>query len=315
MTSRLPVLKPERLRPGDTIGVVSPASPMKPERLDAGVAYLESRGYRVKLGRHVREAHGFLAGSDEARAEDLMAMFRDPEVRAIFCSRGGYGTPRLLDLIDYDLVRQHAKILVGYSDLTALQLAIWQRARLVTFSGPMVAVEMALGIDSFTEEWFWRTLTVPEALGQLAGTGGARLDAVNGGRAHGRLLGGCLSLVGSLLGTSFDPDWSGAIFLAEEIQEDPYRIDRWLAQMSHAGVLQRIAGAVLGQFIDCVPTGETPSLPVEEVLADNLTRRSIPVLSGLPYGHGNRKYTLPIGVECRVDAEQGVLEILEAAVV
>jgi muramoyltetrapeptide carboxypeptidase len=288
---------------------------MKPDRLEAGVSYLHSCGYRVKLGRHVREADGFLAGSDQARADDLMAMFSDPEVRAIFCTRGGYGTPRLLDRIDYSVIRENPKILVGYSDLTALQLAIWRHARLITFSGPMVAVEMALGIDPFTEQWFWRTMTSPEPLGPLAGHPGSGLEALSGGRAEGRLLGGCLSLVGSLVGTPYEPDWHGAILLAEEIQEDPYRVDRWLAQMRHAGVLDQIAGVVLGQFIDCVPTGETPSLPVEEILKEYLAGLSVPVLSGFPYGHGNRKYTVPIGVECRMDAERGVVEFVEGALV
>ncbi len=287
---------------------------MKPERLKAGIDYLESQGYRVKLGRHVHDATGYLAGDDEARAEDLMAMFRNPEVRAVFCSRGGYGTPRLLDRIDYSVIRQNPKILVGYSDLTALQLAIWRKAGLVTFSGPMVAVEMGLGIDPFTEKWFWRTLTSAEPLGNLAN--GEALHVLHqGGGFEGTLLGGCLSLVGSLIGTPFMPKWDGAVLLIEDIQEDPYRVDRWLAQMRHAGILERVGAVVLGQFLDCVPTGETPSFPVEEVLADYLTKRPIPVLCGLAYGHGERKYTMPIGVQCRVNSDEGSLELLEAAVV
>lgn len=308
------VLKPERLHPGDTIGVISPGSPMKPERLYAGLAYLEARGYRVKVGQHALEREGFLAGGDEARAEDLMSMFRDPEVRAIFCSRGGYGTPRLLDRLDYSEMRRNPKILVGYSDITAMQLAIWRHSGLVTFSGPMVAVEMAEALDPFTEEWFWKTLSSPDPLGRLGGPQGDPLQALAPGKHEGNLVGGCLSLIGSLLGTPFEPEWEGAVLFAEDIQEEPYRIDRWLAMMRHAGVLERIGAAVLGQFVECVPTGETPSFSVDEVLRDYFCRLPIPVVSNLPYGHTRQKYTLPIGVRCRVDGNEGTVEVLEAAV-
>lgn len=155
-------IKPPRLRQGDTIGVIAPASaPTSAEKIEKGVTYLEKMGYRVKPGKHIHELNGYLAGPDSHRAEDLNGMFADPEIKAIIAVRGGYGSPRILDLIDYDLVRKNPKIFVGYSDCTSLHCAFLRQAGLVSFAGPMVAVEMFEGIDSFTEENFWRLLTDP----------------------------------------------------------------------------------------------------------------------------------------------------------
>jgi muramoyltetrapeptide carboxypeptidase len=310
------LLKPPRLRSGDLISVVTPASPMKHDRLENGIRYLENLGYRVKLGKHVYKETGYLAGGDAERADDLNKMFRDPKVKAIFCARGGYGTPRLLPRLDYRAIKANPKIFVGYSDITSIQLAMLRHAGLVTFSGPMVAAEMAKGLDPFTEENFWRILTHPEPFGDLARPGDGRYEVISRGRASGSLLGGCLSLVASLVGSPHFPDVKGSIFFVEETGEAPYRIDRFLTQMREAGIFKRINGFVLGQMTDCVPTDDAPSQTIDDLMRDFIKPLKIPALAGLDYGHVDVKYTLPFGVraELRAGRDKQQLRIVESAV-
>ncbi|MFQ5707548.1 MAG: LD-carboxypeptidase [bacterium] len=308
------ILKPKKLKRGDLVGVVGPASPMIRKRLEAGRRYLEKRGFRVKLAEHIQDAHGYLAGRDRDRASDFNQMVQDPEVAAIFCTRGGYGTPRILPLIDYTALKQNPKIIVGYSDITALQLAILAQAGLVSFSGPMVAVEMGKGMLPFTESHFWKLLT---AAGERISfvPQNSSLNIVKPGFTEGRLLGGCLSMLCSLLGTPYCPDFKDAILFLEDVGEEPYKIDRYLTQLKLAGVLQQISGLVFGQFVDCVPQGPGASLTLQQVLEDTVSDLCVPVLSDLPYGHVDAKYTLPIGVQALLDAHQGLLQLTEDAVV
>lgn len=310
------LLRPPRLRPGDVIGVVAPASPMKHDRLENGIRYLERLGYKTKVGKAVYREHGYLAGRDRDRAEDINRMFRDPRVNAIFCIRGGYGTPRLLPLLDYDAIHAHPKIFVGYSDITAIQLAMLQRTGLVTFSGPMVASEMGKGIDPFTEENFWRMVTHPEPFGAMARPAAGRYDLITRGSAAGPIIGGCLSLVVSLVGSPYFPETSGSIFCVEEIGEAPYRIDRMLAQLREAGILKNIAGFVLGQMNDCVPTDNEPSQTLDDLMRDFIKPLKIPAIAGLDYGHVDVKHTLPFGVRAELVARgtQSKLRIVESAV-
>ena len=310
------ILKPPRLRKHDLIGIVSPASaPSSQEKVEKGTQYLERLGYRVKVGRHVMDQHGYLAGKDDDRAADLNDMFRDREVRAIFAIRGGYGTPRLLHLVDYKAVRRNPKILVGYSDISALQLALFRRTGLVTFSGPMVGVEMWDSIDPFTEEHFWRLVTSSSRVGLIQNPEGEQLIALNKGKVAGTLLGGNLSLLASLMGTPYLPNLRKSILVLEDVDEAPHRIDRMFAQLFHAGISKAIAGLVLGKFTDCVPTDPSkPHLSIEQVLDEAVSRITCPVLSNLQYGHIAKKVTLPIGVRALLDSRNGVLKILEGAV-
>jgi muramoyltetrapeptide carboxypeptidase len=309
-------LKPPRLRKGDLIGIVSPASaPSAQEKIDNGVRYLEHLGYRVKIGKHVMAQHGYLAGTDEQRAEDLNDMLRDRAVRAIFAVRGGYGTPRLLHLVDYTAARRDPKILVGYSDVTGLQLALYKRAGLVTFSGPMVAVEMWDSIDPFTEEHFWRVVTSPARIGPLENPEGERLIPYNRGKAAGRLLGGNFSLLASLLGTNYLPSLRHAILVLEDVDEAPHRVDRMFTQLYHAGITASINGLVLGAFTDCVPSDPSkPHLTISQVIEDAVQRMRCPVLSNLQYGHIAKKLTLPFGIDAVLDTRSGTLKLQEGAV-
>lgn len=307
-------IKPPRLEQGQTIGVIGSAGPMQPERLNRGIEYLEQRGFRVKPGSHIHDRYGYLAGTDEARLEDLHTLISDPEVHAVFCTRGGYGTPRLLHRIDYNLFRQHPKILVGYSDITALQLALLARANLVTFTGPMVAVEMGKGISEFTENHFWETLQSTQPPKRMRDVSGP-LQIIQSGTAWGRLLGGCLSLVTTLVGTSFLPDLNGCILVLEDIGEEPYQVDRRLMQLKLSGILDKISGLVFGQFQDCEPEKPDESLSLEQVIREVVSDLNIPVVMNLPYGHIDTKYTLPVGVKAYLNAEEGYLEISESGVV
>lgn len=311
--------KPQRLRKGDVVGVICPASaPISEGRIEAGVRYLEGMGYRVRLGRWVGEQHGYFAGTDEQRAEDFNAMLRDPAVRAIIAVRGGYGCARLLPLIDYAWARRHPKILVGYSDLTSLQMALWRRAGWVSFSGPMVGAEFADGVDPFTEAHFWRTITSPHRLGRFPQPEGDRVEMRIPGKAEGRLLGGCLALVLSLIGTPYQPNFRESLLVLEDVHEAPHRIDRMLTQLGQARVLERLSGLILGKFTDCGTSDRNkPHLSfqemLDEVLGDNC-KRGIPCMENFAYGHVPVRVTVPWGLRAKMDARRGVLDVLEGAV-
>lgn len=311
------VLKPRRLRKGEVIGLVCPASaPASRERIEGGVRYLEGLGYRVEMGAHVDARHGDFAGTDAQRLSDLNAMLRDPRVRAVFAVRGGYGCGRLLAGVDYAAVRRDPKIVVGYSDLTALQLALFRRTGLVTFSGPMPGVEFWQCPDPFTEAHFWRQLTSIRPVGLLPQPPGCAVRIRRSGRGEGRLMGGCLSILMTALGTPYLPRLDGAVLVLEDIHEEPYRIDRMLVQLRHAGVLSRLAGLVLGQFTDCGPRDPgRPDLPLAAVLDEVLGDVACPAIEDFGYGHVPVKVTLPLGLHARLDAGRGRLTVLESAVV
>ena len=310
-------LKPRRLRKGDCIGLVAPASaPSNEEKIEKAVCYLESLGYRVKVGDNVRKVRGYLAGSDEERAADFNNMVRDKNVKAIFALRGGFGSPRILQKIDYRMLRQNPKIIVGYSDITALQLAVMAKSGIVTFSGPMPSVEMWNDFDKYTEENLWRLLTSAARVGVLKNPEEKPLRIMMEGKGRGRLLGGNCSLVTSLMGTSFLPKLQGAVLVLEDTDEAPHRIDRMFAHLLNSGVLRRLSALLLGEFTNCVPSDpSTPNLTINEVISDYASLLKCPVIANLQYGHIPRKLTLPWGLQTAVDTKRGRIEVLESAVV
>ncbi len=309
-------IRPPKLNKGDLIGILTPASPVADAaRIEKGVRYLESLGYRTKLGQNVGKVNGYLAGTDEERATDLHAMFSDKRVKAIICVRGGYGTPRLLSLLNYKLIARNPKIFVGYSDITALQLVFWKKCRLMTFHGPMAGVEMANQIDPFTEEMFWQCVTSTKKLGRLSLPEEPKVETLHTGKASGRLLGGNLSLIVSLLGTQYQPGFTDSILFIEEIEEEPYRVDRMMTQLYNSNVFSKSNGMLLGQFTDCNPKDPTkPSLITEEVLQDSAAKFAKPTLANLPFGHISKKMTLPAGLRVKMDATTKSIDFLEAAV-
>ncbi len=307
------VRKPPPLKRRATIGVISPASPQRnDEYLHRGVRYLESIGYRVKLGKHaLRRYNGYLAGTDDERIEDIESMFADPKIHAIFCARGGYGTSRILQRLNYDLIAANPKIFVGFSDLTALQSAIFRKTGLVTFSGAMPSVDMRDEFDAYAEESFWNILTSTQPAGVIAQP--EEIVTLRTGAARGRLLCGNLSLFASLCGTPFAPAERKALYLIEDIGEEPYKIDRLLSQMENAGVFAKAGGIAFGQFTG-IPTDRsaTPQPPVSTVIQEYVERLGLPALGNLLYGHQAKKLTLPFGAMARIDGSKGTLELLEA---
>lgn len=300
MTATFPKnIFPAALVPGNTIGIVAPASPVTRLALQQGVAYLEAMGYRVKVGEHCTKRHGFLAGTDEQRAADINAMFRNSDIDALFCARGGYGTPRLLDMIDYDAVRAYPKIVLGYSDITALQWALYAQTGLVTYYGPLSAVELKENMPRFTERSMWRVITGSMADKMCATQIGWAV--YREGKCSGPFVGGCLSLITSLLGTPYFPELNGAILFIEDINEDPYEIDRMFQQLRLAGVLDKLQGLVIGRMPGCTPR-KKPSFTLHEVWQNIATYIRGPVLGNADFGHVDAKLTLPSGCIATIDS-------------
>ncbi|MBA4494310.1 LD-carboxypeptidase [Paenactinomyces guangxiensis] len=306
-------MKPKALQPGDTIGIVAPSSPAEPEQIELALQIFANFGYRVKLGRSVNQRNGYLAGSDTLRAEDINRMFADPSVKAVFCLRGGYGATRMLDLIDYEIIRQNPKIFVGYSDITAIHLAIQKRTGLVTFHGPMV-IELAKQSDSLSWSALFRHLTNPCPLGRYPGQREIFQYTVTGGTATGPLVGGNLSLLASTTGTPYEVETAGKILFIEEVGEEPYRLDRMLTQLRSAGKLQEANGILFTDCSDCEAEEEEKSLTIQEVLYDIIQPLGVPSYYGLKAGHCIPNLTLPIGVNARLNATEGWLEIAEGGV-
>lgn len=309
------ILKPAPLPRKATIGVVSPSSPQRnDDYLHRGVRYLESLGYRVHLGPNaLKRYNGYLAGDDDERLADIEAMFADPAVDAIFCARGGYGATRLLRRLNYDLIAANPKIFVGFSDITALQCAIFRKTGLVTFSGAMPAVDMRDEFDPDAEAWFWRMLTSTEPAGRIDQP--EEIVPLRAGTAQGRLYCGTLSLFAALCGTPFFPGGRRPLYLFEDIGEEPYRIDRFLSQLENAEIFARAGGIAFGQFTQA-PTDRpaTPQPPLSTVLQEYVERLGLPAVGNLLYGHQAKKLTLPFGARAAIDGTTGTLRILEAGV-
>lgn len=303
-------LKPPALKPGDTLAIVSPAGPVTADELASGLAFLRDRGFRVQLGAHALDRDGYLAGRDRDRAADLNAAFADDRIAGIICTRGGWGCGRLLPLLNYDLIRSHPKILLGYSDTTALLLAIYAKTGLIGFHGPVVtSVWNPFSVAA------WQAALLNGQAVQLANPAGQAHRTIIPGKAQGPLLGGNLSVVTALLGSDYLPAWDGAILFLEEVDEEIYRIDRLFVQLKLAGVLDRLAGFVFGQCRDCGQNRDrSPTLTLDRLFSDWIAPLKIPALAGAPIGHVPDKWTLPVGLPVELDATGGTIRFLEPAV-
>jgi muramoyltetrapeptide carboxypeptidase len=316
------LIRPPMLRAGDTVGLITPATYVSdPDRLALAARTMKYFGLKMKLGRNVGRRDGYLGGTDQERLDDLHDMFRDPEVKAVFAIRGGYGSTHLLDRIDYGLLRKNPKIFLGYSDITAMHLAIQRHAGLVTFHGPVVLSEFT----GFTQASFRRALFDARPPGAVTNPPDSNplrpahtLRVIRPGRARGPLVGGNLSLVASTMGTPYEIETRGRILMLEDVDEQPYSIDRMLTQLRLAGKLQAAAGVVFGECLDCRPRDYKPSyestLSLGEVLDQILGKLNVPVMSGLTIGHTDDQLTLPLGVETTLDTDRGALILEEAGV-
>ncbi|MBU2669123.1 LD-carboxypeptidase [Actinoplanes bogorensis] len=301
-----------RLVEGDLVALVSPAGASEPGRIAATVAALEGWGLRVRLGGHAGGRHTFFAGTDDERLSDLNAALRDPAVRGVFCMRGGYGMQRIVDGVDFEAVRRDPKVVMGFSDITALHAALWRETGLVTVHGP-TAGQFERGPSSLTVQAARRAVTVGGQVTVSAdpaeGTYGVRVDGV----AEGTLLGGNLALLATTIGTRHALDLDGAILLLEDVDEQPYRIDRMLVHLRRAGWFDGLRGVALGQFTNCADTNPHYP-PVAEVLREQLSALGVPVLGGLPIGHGDQQIAVGLGVPARLDATNGLLVVGPAVV-
>lgn len=312
--------RPPALRPGDTIGIAAPAKPLAEESLAAIRARLESMGYRVRVAPNATLRRGYLAGPDRARAEGLMDLQRDPEVRAIFCGAGGYGCTRILPLLDFSEFRANPKIVSGYSDVTGLHLGLQAAAGIVTFHAPMPVSFLSwkeTPPPTSAVDAFWRALTgqhdIPWGYTPCAQTG-TPWEILRPGCAEGPLTGGNLSLVASLIGTPYEIRARGRILFLEDVGEEPYRIDRMLSQLRAAGKLDEAAGILLGSWSRCDPEEPDRSLSVDEVLDDYFGSHPGPVVKNFPAGHQERNLILPFGLEARLDTAVPGLAFPRAAV-
>ena len=287
-----PLVAP-RLRPGDTIGITAPASPFDHEQFYLGVGLLETAGFKVLVPKNLFLKNGYLAGTDAQRAELFMDMFTDPIVNAVLCARGGFGSMRILPLIDYDCIREKPKIVVGFSDLTALLAALYSRCGLVTFHGPVVA-----GLPGLDEQ------SLVALLSAIAGPAPVDISAEHGetvspGSGTGPVLAGNLTTLCHLIGTPYMPPTQGHLLLLEDRGEAPYRLDRMLSQLRLAGCFETIAGLAFGSFDDCGQPDE-----LSRIVEDHFTDKRFPVLTGLDVGHGKRNLTIPIGITATLDADR-----------
>ena len=298
---RLPLIKPPRLRPGDLIAIISPAGPVDESERIPELLLLRSSGVRVYVAPHVYERRDYLAGDDEARLSDLHAMFRNTEIRAIFCARGGYGSLRLLDRIDYNLIRENPKIIVGYSDITALLMAINKKTGLVTFHGPMVRGLSALHESSRESLFKLISSDQPVSFSPMAG------NSLIAGRAAGPLIGGNMSLICHLTGTPFLPSLEGSILFLEDRGEPLYRIDRMLTHLALTGRLKGGAGLIGGEFIGC---GDNSA--IDNLLNTLCSDLEIPLTTGFPAGPGPTNQALPHGQPAQHDTESMTQSLLES---
>jgi muramoyltetrapeptide carboxypeptidase len=296
------LIKPPVLRPGDTVGIAAPASPFDEDAFEAGLQTLRDMGFEIKVPGQIFEKQGYLAGTDRQRASLLIELFEDDTVQAILCARGGFGSMKLLPLLDFGLIKTHPKPLVGYSDITALLVAIYKKCGMTTFHGPLVTT---LGKGSSETRFSF--------MGAVASSSPIRLKPkaphiVHPGKATGPVLGGNLTVLTTLLGTPYQPSFKGHILFLEDRGEALYRIDRMLSQLQLAGCLDQVVGVVLGSFLDCGPLDQIHSI------VRKAFHKKVPILGGFDLGHGDENLTLPLGIPAELDTAAGALRFRETAV-
>lgn len=308
---------PKRLKKGDLIGLVTPGSPVTEEQLAGAVDKLESLGFRTTYNKSVLSEYGYFAGRDQERADELMEMFSRKEIDGIWCVRGGYGSIRILDLLDYELIRENSKVFIGYSDITAIINAICQRTGLVTFHGPVGISDF----NRFSIRSIEKVLMEPKESyrypyrREKETRDNPEFDryTLHGGEAEGLLAGGNISVLDSMIGSKFEVDFKDKVVFLEEIEEKTYRVDKMVYHLLSGSNLGEAAGIVMGAMGDCNINDE-PKLTLKTALDDLLKPLGIPVAYGLSFGHISRMVTIPAGSRARFDADKCSLELLEAAV-
>ena len=299
---------PVALQPGATIGIAAPSGPVQEQHILPGIAAIERRGYQVVIAPHCFEKHGFLAGSDENRTNDLNYFFESPDIDAIFCARGGYGSVRLLDHLRFEGMRIRPRPFLGFSDITVLHLALQNNTGLITFYGPMLG-DIGKGLSPEAECCLWNTLENPLFTGKLFS---ADVQTLSPGVARGRLTGGCLALLASSVGTPEEPDFTDRLVLLEDVGEAVYRVDRMLMQLERANLLSKAAGFIIGTVTGC----EDREMPIKlhDIWQERIGALGVPAVTGFHFGHIDNPFTLPLGCMAELNADTGGLRILEPAV-
>jgi muramoyltetrapeptide carboxypeptidase len=314
------IIKPKRLKEGDVVGLISPASAtFRKQRAEIARENMAALGLRVQFGDHLFDRYGSLGGRDEDRAADINHFFGDSEVRAVLAQGGGWGCNRLLPLLDYDLIRKNPKIVMGFSDITGLLLGIHAKTGLVTFHGQTGGSSWSEFSTDYAKRLIFdgeavtmrNRISEEDRLVQVEN----RVLTITSGTARGRLIGGNLTILTTLMGSDYLPDFNGCILFVEDLNEQVYRIDRMLTQLKLAGVLDRIAGFVFGRCTRCDPGDGYGSLTLEQVFDDHVAPLGIPAWYGSMIGHIKHQFTVPLGIEAEIDADEGTIKLLESAVV
>ncbi len=303
--------RPKKLCKGDTVGVVAPAGVVERESLEKGLRVLEKMGFHPRLGNSVLARRRYMAGDDEDRAGDLMAMFADPEVKAIICARGGYGANRILPFLKPSVIRKNPKIFVGSSDATVLLLYLLQKCSLVAFHGPMVAGSFGRAPMTQSRKQFFNLLSGLDEAKRLTAK---KARALNPGKAKGIIVGGCLTLLCRSLKTSWEIETRNRIVLIEDVNEAPYRIDGMLWQLKEAGKFKNVRGVAFGEMVNCRPP-RGARWTLDDVLADVFKDEDFPILTHLPIGHGKEIWTTPLGTPAVLDADDKSLTLENCGVV
>jgi muramoyltetrapeptide carboxypeptidase len=305
-------LKPAALKAGDTIAITSPAGAVwDAAQVETFSNILKGFGFKVVLGKTLSEKYGYFAGTDELRAKELNTFFSDKNIKGIFCMKGGWGCARLLDKLDFEMIKRNPKVLIGFSDITTLLIAITAKTGLVTFHGPVGNS----GWNAWTSAVFKSVVMNTEGLPLFSNPSTEEpFVTVNSGKASGELIGGNLTVIASLMGTMYLPDWKGKILFLEEVKEEPYSIDRLLTQLKLCGVLDAISGLVFGKCAKCLAEEPQKAFTFQEVLSQHLKPLGIPAFYGAMIGHIENKLTVPLGVRAEMDADKGTIQLLETAV-
>ena len=312
-----PNILPKKLKPGDTIGLITPSAPITQEQLDETVKKLEKLGFKTYYKDSVLSQYGYFAGKDQERADELMSMFTNKEVDGILSVRGGYGAIRILDMLDYEVIKQNPKVFMGFSDITAFLNAIYSKTGLVTFHGP-------LGISTYTDfSWVVFKSVVMDPKSRYlypyfrepdeAENPEFDLYTINSGKATGSLIGGNISVLDSMIGTKFEPDFADKIVILEEVEEKTYKVDKMLVHLLQATNLKDAAGIAFGTFKDCNINDE-PKLTLKQAIEDLFKPLDMPIIYGLPFGHILFNVTIPLGIRAQLNANKNTVKLLDLAV-
>ncbi|MDR5586724.1 MULTISPECIES: LD-carboxypeptidase [Clostridium] len=303
--------RPKPLKKGDKIALVGLSSPTTEERLELSIKAMRELGFEVVVGESCKAHYGYLSGSDDMRANDLNTMFSDKSISGIFAIRGGYGSTRILDKLDYNMIKKNAKVFSGYSDVTAIHNVINKRCNFITFHAPMPATEMYKGLDKYTEYYFKKSIFTLKPLGKLRNIESTEIKTLFEGEAEGRLVGGNLSVICSTLGTDYEIDTKGKILFLEEIDEYPYKIDRMIMQLKQCNKLKDASGIILGKWTDCLPPKGRESLSLMQIFEELIASEGKPALYDVYCGHCLPTLTLPLGAKIKINADNQEINILE----